>query len=88
MFYPARRPGLVICHACFNLTAIQNGVNAADSNPTATFSEAQERSFVWLLCLLAAVHVFVFSAAFPFFTNVDEPAHFDLVINYSQGHIP
>jgi hypothetical protein len=67
---------------------MQNGVNAADSNPPATFSESQERSIVWLLCLLAAVHVFVFSAAFPFFNNVDEQIHFDLAVKYSQGHIP
>ena len=37
---------------------------------------------------LAAAHVFVFSAAFPFFNTVDEPMHFNLVVNYSQGHIP
>src|ERR1035441_2973422 len=67
---------------------MQNGVNAADSNPPATFSESQERSIVWLLCLLAAIHVFVFSAAAPFFNNVDEQIHFDLAVKYSQGHIP
>ena len=63
-------------------------MNAADSNPPAPFSESRERSIVWLLCLLAAVHVFVFSAAFPFFNNVDEQIHFDLVVRYSQGHVP
>jgi hypothetical protein len=67
---------------------MQNGVNATDSNPPATFSESQERRIVWLLCLLAAVHVFVFSAAVPFFSNVDEQIHFDLAVKYSQGHIP
>ena len=41
-----------------------------------------------MLCLLAAVHVFVFSAAAPFFSNVDEQIHLDLAIKYSQGHIP
>ena len=63
-------------------------MNATDSNPPATFSESQERRIVWLLCLLAAVHVFVFSAAVPFFSNVDEQIHFDLAVKYSQGHIP
>jgi hypothetical protein len=67
---------------------MQNGVNAADSNPPATFSESQERRIVWLLCLLAAVHVFVFSAAAPFFNNVDEQIHLDLAVKYSQGHLP
>ncbi len=32
--------------------------------------------------------MFVFSAAFPFFNNVDEQAHFDLVVKYSLGKIP
>jgi hypothetical protein len=50
--------------------------------------ESNERKWVWLLCLLAAVHVFIFSAAFPFFNNVDEQAHFDLVVKYSHGEIP
>lgn len=44
--------------------------------------------WVLLLCLLAALHIFIFSAAFPFFNNVDEQAHFDLVVKYSHGNIP
>ena len=79
----------MICRACFNLTAQdQNGVNAADFNPPAPDSESRERSIVWLLCLLAAVHVFVFSATFPFFNNVDEQTHLDLVVRYSHARVP
>ena len=63
-------------------------MNAADSNPPATFSESQERNVIELLCLLAAIHVFVFSAASPFFNNVDEQIHFDLVVKYAQGYLP
>jgi len=37
---------------------------------------------------MAMGRIFLFSAAFPFFNNVDEPAHFDLVYKYSQGHLP
>jgi hypothetical protein len=70
----------------FKLTA--NFVSNARSNPAAGISATHEREIVGLLCVLAAIHVFVFSAAFPFFNNVDEQAHFDLVIKYSQGHIP
>src|ERR1700677_1396802 len=51
-------------------------------------SASHEKRFVWLLCVLAALHVFIFSAAFPFFNNVDEPAHFDLVLDYAHGHVP
>lgn len=45
----------------------------------------------WLilgLCFLAAIRVFIYSAAFPFFGSTDEQAHVDLVIKYSEGHIP
>jgi len=50
--------------------------------------QAKEQWLVWFLCALAAVHVLVFSAAFPFFNNVDEPYHFDLVVKYSHLHFP
>ena len=63
-------------------------MNAADSNPPALFPPSRERSIIWLLCLLAAAHVFVFSATFPFFNNVDEQIHFDLAVKYAQGHLP
>ena len=39
-------------------------------------------------CLLAAVRVLLFCAAFPFFNNVDERRHFDLLIKYAEGHVP
>jgi hypothetical protein len=38
--------------------------------------------------LFAAVRVPVFCAAFPFFNNVDERRHFDLVIKYATGRVP
>ena len=47
-----------------------------------------EARVVVLLCALAALRVFLFSAAFPFFNNVDEPAHVDLVHKYARGHVP
>ena len=49
---------------------------------------AGERKIILLLCLLAAVHVFIFSAAFPFFNVVDEQMHVDLAVKYAQGKIP
>ncbi|HEV2329043.1 MAG TPA: DUF2142 domain-containing protein [Verrucomicrobiae bacterium] len=48
----------------------------------------RERKFIWLLCVAAAIHVFIFSAAFPFFNNVDEAFHFDLILKYSHGEAP
>ncbi len=47
-----------------------------------------ETKIVILLSLLAALHVFIFTAAFPFFNSVDEQLHFDLVVRYSQGEVP
>jgi hypothetical protein len=56
--------------------------SAAGSRPRA------ERAFVLIFCCLAAVRVFVFAAAFPFFNHVDEDQHFDLVYKYSLGRLP
>jgi hypothetical protein len=52
------------------------------------FSKLNERRFVVVLCCLAAIRVFVYSAAFPFFNSVDEGPHFDLVVKYSHGLVP
>ena len=52
------------------------------------FTNTRERILIWLLCFAAALHVFIFSAAFPFFSNVDEYLHFDLITQYSRGHVP
>lgn len=49
------------------------------------------RELRWIiagLCALAAIRVFVFAAAFPFFNNVDEQAHVDLVVKYAHGAPP
>src|SRR5256885_2951828 len=50
-----------------------------------------EHKLRWIvigLCLLAAIRVLVFAAAFPFFNNVDEQAHVDLVVKYSHAQPP
>src|SRR5437870_8972657 len=47
-----------------------------------------QRLLILLLCLIAALRVFVFAAAFPFFSNGDEDLHFDLVTQYSAGRLP
>jgi hypothetical protein len=43
-----------------------------------------EQALIWGACLVAAIRVFVYAAAFPFFNNVDEQAHFDLVLRYAR----
>ena len=56
--------------------------------PAANDSRRSEIKIVCLISLLAAIHVFVFTAAFPFFNSVDEQLHFDLAVRYSQAEIP
>jgi hypothetical protein len=63
-------------------------VNATNISSSDGAFRAQERRVVLLLCCLAAIHVFIFSAAFPFFSVVDEDAHFDLVVKFSHHEIP
>src|SRR6201993_722040 len=48
------------------------------------------RDIWWITAfsLFAAVRVLLLSAAFPFFNNVDERRHLDLVIKYAEGHVP
>jgi len=52
------------------------------------FAAQHERMLILLFCAIAAVRVFTLSAAFPFFNNVDEQAHVDLVMKYARGHVP
>src|SRR5205814_9985577 len=47
-----------------------------------------ERKLILFFCAVAAVRVLIFSAAFPFFNNVDEQAHVDLVMKYARGQVP
>ncbi|HEY2679743.1 MAG TPA: DUF2142 domain-containing protein [Candidatus Udaeobacter sp.] len=47
-----------------------------------------ELVLISLLCLAAALRVFIFSAAFPFFSNIDEDLHFDLITQYSHAQVP
>lgn len=49
---------------------------------------SKSRWIVAGLCGFAAIRVFVFAAAFPFFNNVDEQAHIDLVLKYAHGNPP
>jgi len=56
--------------------------------PPVVLSKSKGLGFVCLLCLVGALHAFIFSAALPFYSIVDEQAHFDLVVRYSHGDIP
>jgi hypothetical protein len=47
-----------------------------------------EHFLISLLCVAAALRVFIFSAAFPFFSNIDEDLHFDLIMQYSHAQVP
>ena len=50
---------------------------------------AVDRKLIIVFSILAAIRVFIYSSAFPFFSNVDEQSHFDLVIKYGlEHHVP
>lgn len=51
-------------------------------------SSRNECVLILLLCIAAAFRVFIFSAAFPFFSNIDEDLHFDLITQYSHTQVP
>jgi hypothetical protein len=55
---------------------------------TTGLSSSYEFWWVIAFCLLAGVRVLVFSAAFPFFNNVDERRHFDLMMKYASARVP
>jgi hypothetical protein len=61
---------------------------APDVPETASITGRCEAMIVFTLCLAAALRIFLYSAVFPFFNNVDEPSHFDLVCKYARGHVP
>jgi hypothetical protein len=63
-------------------------LNPEESSSSGPFSRWQERWLVWGLCGVAALRVFVYAAAFPFFNNVDECAHLDMVVKYSRLPLP
>ena len=58
------------------------------SGESKTFFAANERVLILLLCVAAALRVLIFSAAFPFFSNIDEDLHFDLIAQYSHAQVP
>jgi len=63
-------------------------MDTAESQPPAAPPGSNERKIILLLCCLAAIRVFIFSAAFPPINNVDEYAHLDLAVKYSHGQVP
>jgi len=47
-----------------------------------------ERWLVAAVVALAMLRIFLYCNAFPFFNNVDEHLHFDLVVKYARGFLP
>ncbi len=65
---------------------MQNSGEIPEPQPIVPVAALREKKIIWLFCALAAVHIFVFSAAIPPISNVDEFMHFDLAVKYSHGH--
>jgi hypothetical protein len=59
-----------------------------ESSESKTLTNRSERILILLLSFVAAFRVLVFSAAFPFFSDIDEDLHFDLITQYSHGRPP
>src|SRR5207244_6376198 len=58
------------------------------SRESVAVTNSKERALVLFFCLAAAFRVFIFSAGFPFFSNIDEDLHFDLITQYSHARLP
>jgi hypothetical protein len=52
------------------------------------FIHKNEKTIFILICVLSIIKLFAFNAAYPFFNNVDEQEHFDLVVKYARGYLP
>lgn len=53
-----------------------------------TWLVEREKWYITVICLLMALKIFCYGASFPFFNNVDEEAHFDMIWKYAQGQWP
>jgi hypothetical protein len=58
------------------------------SRESVAITNSKERALVLFFCVAAALRVFIFSAGFPFFSNIDEDLHFDLITQYSHARLP
>src|SRR5213594_4271948 len=58
------------------------------SRESVAVTNSKERALILLFCFAAALRVFIFSAGFPFFSNIDEDLHFDLITQYSHARLP
>ncbi|MBX3415088.1 MAG: hypothetical protein KF708_20560 [Pirellulales bacterium] len=58
------------------------------ADPIGAWLRPQEKRLIVAMALLAALRVWLYAAAFPFWNNVDEPQHFDAVLKYSEGRWP
>ena len=58
------------------------------SRESVAFTNSKEYALVLFFCFAAALRVFIFSAGFPFFSNIDEDLHFDLITQYSHARLP
>src|SRR6186997_1878841 len=46
------------------------------------------RRLIWLLCVLGALRIVAFAAAYPFFDYIDEALHLDTVLDFAREGLP
>jgi hypothetical protein len=62
-------------------------VSPAESR-TGAFLRAHAGGIVAVLCVYAAIRIFIFAAAFPLFNITDEGSHFLAIRMFAAGHLP
>src|SRR5581483_127751 len=71
-----------------NAAAHRRAWRAHRDRTTARIAAMNAKRTALICSFVAAIRVFIFSAAFPFFNNVDEQAHVDLVLKYARVSPP
>jgi hypothetical protein len=61
---------------------------AGAHQPPPSRPRGREGALAVALATFAALRIGVFAAAFPFFSNVDEHRHVDMVLKYGRGYMP
>jgi hypothetical protein len=70
------------------LRAVRTAADPGQARVAAPRARRGERAAAAALALFAALRVGCMAASFPFFTNVDEHRHVDMVLKYARGALP
>ena len=65
-------------------------IPSSGGRPSDVAISKRRRETVWIgfCCLLGGLRIFLYSAALPFLSNIDEETHLDLVCRYARDDVP